>query len=84
MRLISFYLMVSVTIWNHWCIHVNMVLSINHIPQQWDITFLIASWKPLNQGKTWTLTGIQFNVIKYAHNTYDGRTRKDTVGRYIV
>ena len=23
-------------------------------------------------------------LIKYAHNTYDGRTRKDTVGRYIV
>ena len=22
-------------------------------------------------------------LIKYAHNTYDGRTRKDTVGRYI-
>ena len=25
-----------------------------------------------------------FKMIKYAHNTYDGRTRKDTVGRYIV
>ena len=23
-------------------------------------------------------------LIKYAHNTYDGRTRKDTVGRYII
>ena len=23
-------------------------------------------------------------LIKYAHNTYDRRTRKDTVGRYIV
>ena len=23
-------------------------------------------------------------LIKYAHNTYDGRTQKDTVGRYIV
>ena len=23
-------------------------------------------------------------MIKYAHNTYDGRTRKDTVGRYTV
>ena len=23
-------------------------------------------------------------MIKYAHNTYDERTRKDTFGRYIV
>ena len=23
-------------------------------------------------------------MIKYAYNTYDGRTQKDTVGRYIV
>ena len=28
--------------------------------------------------------GFDFGVIKYANNTYDGRTRKDTVGRYIV
>ena len=27
---------------------------------------------------------IYFPLIKYAHNKYDGRTRKDTVGRYIV
>ena len=27
---------------------------------------------------------LTINMIKYAHNTYDGRTRKDTVGRYIV
>ena len=25
----------------------------------------------------------KFGMIKYAHNTYDGRTQKDTVGRYI-
>ena len=24
------------------------------------------------------------SVIKYAHNTYGGRTQRDTVGRYIV
>ena len=27
---------------------------------------------------------ILINMIKYAHNTYNGRTQKDTVGRYIV
>ena len=39
MIFISLFLMASATIWHHWCRLVNMVLSIQKIPQKWDITF---------------------------------------------